>query len=174
PTLESVFDSLKEHLHFVSAFPRSVHGSLCYDLSIMQGYQRIVREVFGCTCLTIPASRSSGHTYPPRNRGCLMVTRCRVQDCEERWHRKRSALGRCSKCLQGKCQQRCACENASAGFGGVRSRTTRTHLLAYPLSRGHDSHRGRCTLCASTPACPQCPMRRRAPRRGVVPTQQTS
>src|SRR5262245_28545826 len=25
---------------------------------------------------------------------------------------------------------------------------------AHPLSRGHDSHRGRCTLCTSGPACP--------------------
>src|SRR5262249_53230287 len=54
------------------------------------------------------------------------------------------------------------------------SRTLGESPIAHPLSRGHDSHRGRGTLCASAPACPRCPMRRRAPRRGVVPTQQTS
>jgi hypothetical protein len=39
PKIESVFDYLKEHLHFVSSFPRSVKGYLFHYLRILLGYQ---------------------------------------------------------------------------------------------------------------------------------------
>lgn len=39
PKIESVFDYLKEHLHFVSSFPRSVKGYLLHYLRILLGYQ---------------------------------------------------------------------------------------------------------------------------------------
>lgn len=37
--IESVFDQLKEHLHLVSSFPRSINGYLLHYLSILLGYQ---------------------------------------------------------------------------------------------------------------------------------------
>lgn len=42
PKIESVFDYLKEHLHFVSSFPRSVRGYLLHYLRILLGYQMLV------------------------------------------------------------------------------------------------------------------------------------
>lgn len=39
PKIESVFDYLKEHLHFVSSFPRSVNGYLLHYLCILLSYQ---------------------------------------------------------------------------------------------------------------------------------------
>ena len=39
PKIESVFDYLKEHLHLVSSFPRSVKGYLLHYLRILLGYQ---------------------------------------------------------------------------------------------------------------------------------------
>lgn len=39
PKIESVFDYLKEHLHLVSSFPRSVMGYLVYYVRIVLGYQ---------------------------------------------------------------------------------------------------------------------------------------
>jgi len=39
PRIESVFDYLKEHLHLVSSFPRSVKGYLFHYLRILLGYQ---------------------------------------------------------------------------------------------------------------------------------------
>jgi hypothetical protein len=40
--IESVFDYLKNHLHLVSSFPRSVNGYLLHYLRILLGYQMIV------------------------------------------------------------------------------------------------------------------------------------
>ncbi len=37
--IEAVFDVLKEHLHLVSSFPRSVHGYLVHYIRILLGYQ---------------------------------------------------------------------------------------------------------------------------------------
>jgi hypothetical protein len=37
--IEAVFDMLKEHLHLVSSFPRSVRGSLVHYVRILLGYQ---------------------------------------------------------------------------------------------------------------------------------------
>ena len=54
------------------------------------------------------------------------------------------------------------------------SRTLGESPIAYPLSRGHDSHRGRCMLCACASTCSRCPIRRLPPRRRIVPKQQTS
>lgn len=42
PKIESVFDYLKEHLHFVTSFPRSVKGYLLHYLRILLGYQLMV------------------------------------------------------------------------------------------------------------------------------------
>lgn len=42
PKIESVFDYLKEHLHLVSSFPRSVKGYLLHYLRILLGYQLLV------------------------------------------------------------------------------------------------------------------------------------
>lgn len=39
PKVESVFDYLKEHLHLVSSFPRSVAGYLLHYVRILLGYQ---------------------------------------------------------------------------------------------------------------------------------------
>lgn len=39
PKIESVFDYLKNHLHLVSSFPRSVNGYLLHYLRILLGYQ---------------------------------------------------------------------------------------------------------------------------------------
>lgn len=39
PKIESVFDYLKEHLHLVSSFPRSVEGYLVHYVRILLGYQ---------------------------------------------------------------------------------------------------------------------------------------
>lgn len=39
PKIESVFDYLKEHLHLVSSFPRSVMGYLLHYARILLGYQ---------------------------------------------------------------------------------------------------------------------------------------
>lgn len=39
PKIESVFDYLKEHLHFVTSFPRSVKGYLFHYMRILLGYQ---------------------------------------------------------------------------------------------------------------------------------------
>lgn len=39
PRVESVFDILKEHLHLVSSFPRSVLGFLFHYLRILLAYQ---------------------------------------------------------------------------------------------------------------------------------------
>jgi len=39
PKVESVFDYLKEHLHLVSSFPRSVMGYLLHYVRILLGYQ---------------------------------------------------------------------------------------------------------------------------------------
>lgn len=39
PKIETVFDFLKEHLHFVSSFPRSVGGYLFHYLRVLVGYQ---------------------------------------------------------------------------------------------------------------------------------------
>ena len=39
PKIESVFDYLKEHLHLVSSFPRSVSGYLLHYVRILLGYQ---------------------------------------------------------------------------------------------------------------------------------------
>jgi len=39
PKIESVFDYLKEHLHLVSSFPRSVKGYLFHYARILLGYQ---------------------------------------------------------------------------------------------------------------------------------------
>ena len=40
--IESVFDYLKEHLHLVSSFPRSVNGYMLHYLRILLGYQVMV------------------------------------------------------------------------------------------------------------------------------------
>lgn len=37
--IETVFDRLKEHLHLVSSFPRSINGYLVHYLSVLLGYQ---------------------------------------------------------------------------------------------------------------------------------------
>jgi len=37
--IESVFDYLKEHLHLVSSFPRSVYGYLAHYVMVLLGYQ---------------------------------------------------------------------------------------------------------------------------------------
>jgi hypothetical protein len=42
PKIESVFDYLKEHLHLVSSFPRSVMGYLLHYVRILLGYQIMV------------------------------------------------------------------------------------------------------------------------------------
>jgi len=42
PKIESVFDYLKEHLHLVSSFPRSVKGYLLHYVRILLGYQLMV------------------------------------------------------------------------------------------------------------------------------------
>lgn len=42
PKIESVFDFLKEHLHLVTSFPRSVKGYLFHYLRILLGYQMMV------------------------------------------------------------------------------------------------------------------------------------
>lgn len=42
PKIESVFDFLKEHLHLVTSFPRSVKGYLFHYLRILLGYQLMV------------------------------------------------------------------------------------------------------------------------------------
>lgn len=42
PKIESVFDYLKNHLHLVTSFPRSVNGYLLHYLRILLGYQLIV------------------------------------------------------------------------------------------------------------------------------------
>lgn len=42
PKIETVFDYLKEHMHFVSSFPRSVKGYLFHYLRILLGYQIMV------------------------------------------------------------------------------------------------------------------------------------
>lgn len=39
PKIESVFDYLKEHMHLVSSFPRSVSGYILHYLRILLGYQ---------------------------------------------------------------------------------------------------------------------------------------
>ena len=39
PKIESVFDYLKEHLHLVSSFPRSIAGYFLHYLRILTGYQ---------------------------------------------------------------------------------------------------------------------------------------
>lgn len=39
PKIESVFDYLKEHLQFVTSFPRSVRGYLLHYLRVLIGYQ---------------------------------------------------------------------------------------------------------------------------------------
>jgi hypothetical protein len=39
PKIESVFDYLKEHMHLVTSFPRSVSGYLLHYLRILVGYQ---------------------------------------------------------------------------------------------------------------------------------------
>lgn len=39
PKIESVFDYLKEHLHLISSFPRSVAGYLLHYVRIILGYQ---------------------------------------------------------------------------------------------------------------------------------------
>ena len=39
PKIESAFDYLKEHLHFVTSFPRSVKGYLFHYLRVLLGYQ---------------------------------------------------------------------------------------------------------------------------------------
>lgn len=41
PKIESVWDYLKEHLHLVSSFPRSVKGYLLHYVRILLGYQLI-------------------------------------------------------------------------------------------------------------------------------------
>ncbi len=42
PKIESVFDYLKEHMYFVTSFPRSVKGYLFHYLRILLGYQLMV------------------------------------------------------------------------------------------------------------------------------------
>ena len=42
PKIESVFDYLKEHLHLVTSFPRSIKGYLFHYLRILLGYQIMV------------------------------------------------------------------------------------------------------------------------------------
>lgn len=42
PKIESVFDYLKEHLHLVTSFPRSVKGYLLHYVRILLGYQLMV------------------------------------------------------------------------------------------------------------------------------------
>lgn len=42
PKIESVWDYLKEHLHLVSSFPRSVKGYLLHYVRILLGYQLMV------------------------------------------------------------------------------------------------------------------------------------
>jgi len=37
--IETVFDMLKEHLHLVSSFPRSINGYLLHYVSVLLGYQ---------------------------------------------------------------------------------------------------------------------------------------
>ncbi len=37
--IETVFDQLKEHLHLVSSFPRSIYGYLLHYISVLLGYQ---------------------------------------------------------------------------------------------------------------------------------------
>lgn len=41
--IESVFDFLKEHLHLVSSFPRSVSGYLLHYMRVLLGYQFMAR-----------------------------------------------------------------------------------------------------------------------------------
>jgi len=42
PKIESVFDYLKNHMHFVTSFPRSVKGYLFHYLRVLLGYQIMV------------------------------------------------------------------------------------------------------------------------------------
>jgi len=42
PKIESVFGYIKEHMHFVTSFPRSVRGYLFHYLRILIGYQLMV------------------------------------------------------------------------------------------------------------------------------------
>jgi hypothetical protein len=42
PKIESVFDYLKEHLHLVTSFPRSIKGYLFHYIRILLGYQIMV------------------------------------------------------------------------------------------------------------------------------------
>lgn len=42
PKIECVFDYLKEHLHLISSFPRSVKGYLLHYIRILLGYQFMV------------------------------------------------------------------------------------------------------------------------------------
>ena len=39
PKIETVFDFLKEHLHLITSFPRSVKGYLFHYLKVLLGYQ---------------------------------------------------------------------------------------------------------------------------------------
>lgn len=39
PKIEATFDYLKEHMHLVSSFPRSVRGYLVHYLRVLLGYQ---------------------------------------------------------------------------------------------------------------------------------------
>lgn len=43
PKIETVFDYLKQHLHLVSSFPRSVKGYLFHYVRILLGYQFLVQ-----------------------------------------------------------------------------------------------------------------------------------
>jgi hypothetical protein len=43
PKIETVFDYLKEHLHLVSSFPRSIKGYLFHYLKTLVGYMFLVR-----------------------------------------------------------------------------------------------------------------------------------
>jgi hypothetical protein len=40
--IEAVYDALKEHLHLVSSFPRSICGYLLHYVRILLGYQILV------------------------------------------------------------------------------------------------------------------------------------
>jgi len=42
PKIETVFDYLKEHLHLVTSFPRSVHGYAVHYTRILLGYQLLM------------------------------------------------------------------------------------------------------------------------------------
>ena len=45
--IEAVFDILKEHMHLVTSFPRSVFGYLVHYIRILLGYQILALSCVG-------------------------------------------------------------------------------------------------------------------------------